>query len=36
MGKVMPVVFRERKMSFWVQKGPASIFEKATAARKFG
>ncbi len=36
MGKVMPVVFRERKCRFGNEKRPATIFEKASAARKFG
>ena len=39
MVKVMPVVFGEITMSFWVRIKASyncSIFEKAPAARKFG
>ena len=36
IGNVIPVDFGEIKMSFCVRKRPASIFGKATTARKFG
>ena len=35
MGKVMPVVFGEIRMSLWLQKRPPSIFGKVKAPRKF-